>query len=251
MPDPLDLRGGFDIETPEQVAFRLERAGLGSRILAAAIDSAILAAVYTFVIIAFGATGALLAARLEMSEPAAWVIALLILLVTFLFWGYYIGFELAWNGQTPGKRLLGIRVVGDGGVPVSPGQVVVRNLLRFVDLQLLYAVGMISIFATRDEKRLGDLAAGTVVVSERRAPRPSVVPRGAPTASGRNLDPELLELLRDYWARSPELDSRTRWRIARDLANRLAEGLGREPVPSTRVEAELKEMTELVLGGRD
>jgi uncharacterized RDD family membrane protein YckC len=247
MSDPLDLRGDFAIETPEQVSFRLERAGLGSRILAAAIDTAILAALYFFVLIALGVAGAFLALADDPSKSSVWAIALMIALVTLLSWGYYIGFELAWNGQSPGKRLLGIRVVGDGGVPVAPGQVVVRNLVRFVDMQLAYAVGMIAIFATKEEKRLGDLAAGTVVVSERRERR-AAGPRGRATPSGRALDPDLLDVLRDYWARSPELDAATRWRIARDLANRLAEDLGREPVPSSRVEAELKEMTEIALG---
>jgi hypothetical protein len=115
-----------------------------------------------------------------------------------------------------------------------------------IDVQFAYAVGLIAMFASAEEKRLGDLAAGTVVVSERRRPRPSG-PRGAATPSGRSLDPRLLDLVRDYWARSPELDRRTRHRIARELANRLAEELGRPPVPGNRVVDELREMTELVL----
>jgi uncharacterized RDD family membrane protein YckC len=248
MSGSFDLGGGFDVETPEQVSFRLIRAGLGSRILAASIDTVILLVGYVFVAIGIFGTGAAIEAA--GGEFRGWHLAAAILVLTFLLWGYYIGFELAWNGQTPGKRLLGIRVVGDGGVPATPAQVVVRNLLRVIDLQFGYGIAMIAIFATREEKRLGDLAAGTVVVSERRR-APSAAARGMPTAAGRAVDPELLDVLRDYWARSAELDDVTRERIAGSLAKRLAAALGRPPGNPARAEAELREMTELVLGRRE
>jgi uncharacterized RDD family membrane protein YckC len=240
----LDLQGGFDVETPEQVAFRLERAGLGARSLAALVDTVILTVLYLMLVVGTGVGIGRLGVASE--EAPQWILAAMIVVFTFLIWAYYIGFELAWNGQTPGKRLLGIRVTGDGGVPVTPAQVVIRNLVRLIDVQFAYAVGLIAMFASREEKRLGDLAAGTVVVAERHRPRPAG-PRGAATSSGRSLDPRLLDLVRDYWARSPELDARTRYRIARELANRLAADLGRPPVVGNRVEDELREMTELVL----
>jgi uncharacterized RDD family membrane protein YckC len=242
--EDLDLHGGFDIETPEQVAFRLERAGMGARSLAALIDTVILGVLYVLGLVGAGVGAGWLGA-LEEDAPQ-WIVALAIVTFTFLIWAYYIGFELAWNGQTPGKRLLGIRVTGDRGLPVTPAQVVIRNLMRLIDVQFAYAVGLIAMFVSPKEKRLGDLAAGTVVVTERRRPRPSG-PRGAATSSGRTLDPRLLDLVRDYWARSPELDPRTRYRIARDLANRLAEELGRPPVPAHRAVDELREMTERLL----
>lgn len=247
MPDSLDLRGGFEVETPEQVAFRLERAGLGSRILAAMIDTVLLVVLYGVAAVGLvavvpdgGQAGA------DSESSALWMVGLFFLLLSFLMWAYYIGFELAWNGQTPGKRLLGIRVVADSGVPAAPGQIVIRNLLRLVDFQLFYAVAMVAIFATRDERRLGDLAAGTIVVSERR-PDAEVRPQGKPTAAGRALDPRLLDLVRNYWARAGALDHRTRWELAREVANRLAEALGRPPVPASQVESSLREMTALVL----
>ena len=241
---PLDLRGGFDVETPEQVAFRLERAGMGARSLAAIIDTLILAVLYFLGLIGAG-VGIGFFGAVEEDAPQ-WVIALMIVTFTFLIWAYYIGFELAWNGQTPGKRLMSIRVTGDRGVPVAPAQVVIRNLMRLIDVQFAYAVGLIAMFASSEEKRLGDMAAGTVVVSEKRRPRPSG-PRGAVTRSGRSVNPRLLDLLRDYWTRSPELDRETRYRIARDLASRLAAELGRPPVPESRVLEELHQMTEQVL----
>src|SRR5262249_14330778 len=87
-----------------------------------------------------------------------------------LFWGYFLIFEWLWNGQTPGKRAMGIRVVKDGGYPISFFDSVVRNLLRVVDCYFppfFFAVGIISIFVHPRHKRIGDLAARTVVVIER------------------------------------------------------------------------------------
>lgn len=160
---PLDL-GNFQVETPEQVAFRMERAGLGSRCIATIVDTTCLALLYLAVALA----SSFLFGVVPSGEAALAVLGVVIIVMTFLFWAYYIAFEIAWNGQTPGKRWVGIRVVEDGGAPASPGRIVIRNLLRFVDVQFGYGVGAIAIFATREEKRLGDLAAGTTVIRERR-----------------------------------------------------------------------------------
>ncbi|NNE44863.1 MAG: RDD family protein, partial [Gemmatimonadetes bacterium] len=150
----------------------------------------------------------------------------------------------AWNGQTPGKRAFEIRVVGDGGVPARPPQILVRNLLRFVDGQFGYAVGIIAIFASAEEKRLGDLAAGTIVVSERRRAPQVAVPM-TPNARGRALDPELLDVVRDYWRRAPQLDQEARARLSVDVGGRLAQGLG-QSVTGTLPEKELWDLTKLV-----
>jgi uncharacterized RDD family membrane protein YckC len=173
---PLDL-GSFRVETPEQVAFRMERAGLGTRCVATIVDTVCLAIAYTGVALA----SVLLFGAVERDEETALVLlGIVIVVMTFLVWGYYIAFEIAWNGQTPGKRWVGIRVVEDGGAPATAGRIVVRNLLRFVDMQFGYGVGAIAIFASKDEERLGDLAAGTTVIRERRperAPLPAAVER--------------------------------------------------------------------------
>ena len=242
---PLDLGGGFDIETPEQVAFRLERAGLGSRALATVADTAILLVLYLVLIAAALAAG-LSAEALAGEDATLWILGAILAIFTFLTWGYYIAFEAAWNGQTPGKRLVGIRVVGDGGMPVSIGQVVVRNLLRVVDFQFGYVVAVVAVFATSEEKRIGDLVAGTVVVSERRPGRPPPgsyrLGRARPLASHR-VSPRVLDLLRSWNERADDLDAETRSSLAHDLANRIAEETGLPPVSPERAEAALAEMT--------
>jgi len=91
-------------------------------------------------------------------------------LVTFaIFWGYYIVFEMAWNGQTPGKRWIGLRVIKVNGYPISLVDSTIRNLVRVVDfLPAYYGLGVIAMFANAQARRLGDFAAGTVVVKERK-----------------------------------------------------------------------------------
>lgn len=244
----IELRGGFDIETPEQVAFRMERAGLGTRAVAALIDTFILVVLYVALILTFFFfVGAVAGIDMLEEDSGSTIVAVLwaffLLLVMGLFEAYYIGFEAYWNGQSPGKRVLHIRVVADDGLPASFGKIVTRNLMRLIDMQASYAVGLIAMFVSPEEKRLGDIVAGTLVIRESR-PRPRAVMRlGEPTAAARNLDPELIELLRHYWQRSGAIDPKTRWRLARDVVNRLTDALGRPRVVASSVESGLHSMT--------
>src|SRR5215510_11634669 len=85
-----------------------------------------------------------------------------------LFWGYYIFFEMLWNGQTPGKRWVGLRVIRTDGTPITLSESFIRNLTRLVDfLPAAYGIGIISMFLDKQSRRLGDLAAGTLVVHDR------------------------------------------------------------------------------------
>lgn len=159
------------IDTPEQVALYFPLAGLGSRFLAAALDIAIQAAVTLLLIlvtaIVFSAIGT---SKLDnMSNTAAkWFVALLVLGYFTLIWGYYALFEAFRNGQTPGKRVLKIRVIKDSGRQITFFEALARNLLRVIDnLPGAYLTGVISILVTKQNKRLGDLVAGTIVVHER------------------------------------------------------------------------------------
>ena len=95
-----------------------------------------------------------------------WALALMIAVAFIVYWGYFVFFEMIMNGQSPGKRSQKIRVVKDGGGAITFTDVAVRNLLRVVDAQGVYAVGGICMFWTRKAQRFGDLAAGTVVVLE-------------------------------------------------------------------------------------
>lgn len=152
------------VATPEHVAFRFETAGLGSRFVAQLIDLLVL----TGVLVAVGLVGFGIALA---GQPLAGL--LLVLVAGFAaFWAYWIASEALWSGQTVGKRVLHLRVVDARGGPVTVGQAVIRNLLRIVDfLPWSYALGTVVMFGTVRSQRLGDLAAGTVVIRERTAVR--------------------------------------------------------------------------------
>jgi uncharacterized RDD family membrane protein YckC len=150
------------IDTPENIILEAEIAGFGSRCLAALIDYTIILGLL-FVLYAF-TLSAVIGSR---GSSTAVVIYIIIQFVIFL--GYHLIFEWAWNGQTLGKRWLGIRVVQTNGLPITVTAVLIRNILRLIDfLPLGYGVGLISLFVTRRTQRLGDLAARTVVIRERK-----------------------------------------------------------------------------------
>ena len=129
------------IETPEQTALEFAVAGIGSRFLAIFIDvliqsGATIAAMFVFMVIS---------ASLAMggSKAGQWALAFFLLFYFLLYFGYYALFEIIWNGQTPGKRRIGIRVIKDDGRPLTPAESIGRNLMRIVDWPLaFYGVGI-------------------------------------------------------------------------------------------------------------
>ena len=133
----------------------------------------------------------------------AWAVAVVVLMQFAVLWGYYVLFEALADGRTPGKRLQRLRVVRDGGYSVTFGASAVRNLMRIVDMQpvLMYGVGMVSVLVSKSGKRLGDMAAGTIVVKEEFvhqpvAPPPTVAGPGggrAPHAAALRAEFDLLE----------------------------------------------------------
>jgi uncharacterized RDD family membrane protein YckC len=156
----------LQIDTPENVTFDYDVAGIGSRFLSALVDTLL---ILLLQVIVFG-TLILLAGMdgLFSSDAPTWMIAVLSLVAFVFFWGYYIFFEILWNGQTPGKRMVGLRVIRVDGMPVTAVEVVIRNLVRLIDLlPTAYGVGVITMFVNEKSRRLGDLAAGTVVVHDR------------------------------------------------------------------------------------
>ncbi len=170
-----DFADQLTIDTPEQVELHFPVASVGSRLLAVLADSfvqgvaALLLAVVVFAI--FAAAPGLLqhgaAHAVRGGSAQNWFFAGVILVQFLLVWGYFSLFEAFWNGQTPGKRLLHIRVIGDSGRPVTFWEALARNLLRVIDiLPTLYLVGLITMLCNRQSKRLGDLLAGTLVVHE-------------------------------------------------------------------------------------
>ena len=111
----------------------------------------------------------------SLSGAPKWVYAVMILLLFLIFAGYFAFFEWIWNGQTPGKRWLKLRVIREDGRPITFWEAAVRNLLRSFDMMPIpfYSVGLISVFSTTRDQRIGDMVAGTVVVREREAEAPA------------------------------------------------------------------------------
>ncbi len=161
--EPLDK---LTIDTPEQTALEFPLAGIGSRFLAMTIDTAIqlVAFFILFLILAI----AVPTLRSFGSIAPQWAIAFLIVAGFLIYYGYFAFFEAAWNGQTPGKRYAQLRVMKDDGRPINAYDAIARNLLRIVDqLPVFYGVAIISVFLSKQNKRLGDFVAGTVVVHEK------------------------------------------------------------------------------------
>jgi uncharacterized RDD family membrane protein YckC len=160
-----------EVVTAEKVPFRYRVAGLGSRLLAWLVDALIVCSLLV--------AGAVVFIVLEVGR-AGLGLALIVLWAFVLRWGYFLAFEWLWRGQTPGKRLLGIRVIRSDGTGVSFAQAAVRNVVRLVDaLPFFYALGFAVAAGNRERRRLGDLAAGTLTVHvERRAPPLRAVQEG-------------------------------------------------------------------------
>jgi uncharacterized RDD family membrane protein YckC len=154
------------IRTPEGIEFTLPLAGPVSRMLALSVDLA--------VIVTLGLVlEKVLAPLLVLGEDVAQAIQVVVFFVISLI--YVTVAEWTWRGQTVGKRLLRLRVVDARGLRLEPSQVIVRNLMRFLDfLPGLYLVGGVACILSRNRQRLGDLAAGTVVVRTRDVSRPDL-----------------------------------------------------------------------------
>ena len=168
------MERSIEVATGESVAFSFELAGLGSRFVAVGIDLAIQIGVLVAALVVFGFVGTLLGPT--AAPPGKTARAVLIAIAAFalfaLFFGYFIVFEAAWAGRTPGKRLLGIRVVRDGGFPVDPTSAVVRNVVRILEFGLgFYALSAIATLVSPENRRFGDMAAGTIVVRDGRYER--------------------------------------------------------------------------------
>ena len=223
---PPDYRQHLEVETPEHVVLDLEIAGIGSRALAAILDMLILAGSTIGVLV-------LLAILAGYGVTVGRVGQALLLLGGFVSWtGCFILFEGVRGGQTPGKRMTGIRVAMDTGHPVTLSAAAVRNLVRWADfLPPPYLIGMLLVAFQPRGKRLGDLVAGTVVVRDRPAEAPVFRRAATPSVDAPSI-PELgdaeFRLLSQFEARQLALTPAARSRLATELAARL----GSEPAPA-------------------
>jgi uncharacterized RDD family membrane protein YckC len=233
----------LSIETPELVAIDMYVAGIGSRFVALLVDYLIWLATLLTLIFLISLLDPSLSHFARLGRK--WATALFILIPFLMYWGYFTLFEAFWNGRTPGKRVVKIRVIQCSGRGIGLFESMTRNFLRIVDqFPLVYAVGVISILLTRQNQRLGDLAAGTLVVHEREnLPESSAVAGARILTAGvfepqgpqeqrigslvlspesiRRLEIADLEVLEGFLARRFDFSLETR----AELANRIAEAI--------------------------
>lgn len=229
---------GYRLNTPEAVSVTYDIAGIGTRFLAAAIDYAIsfvlLIAIVVGVLALYGIPGGSETTALILGATAVFI----------LFFGYFAIFETLWNGQTPGKRLLRIRVIKTSGYPIGFLDSAIRNLVRVIDLLPgLYGVGVLTMFISSTSRRLGDYAAGTIVVKERRfdvadlvPTAPSPVPATEPARGA--LDSEELEwdlealsaqdlrMIGEFIRRAPTLTPVARRSVGDEIAQHISARIG-------------------------
>ncbi|HEY2824359.1 MAG TPA: stage II sporulation protein M, partial [Gemmatimonadales bacterium] len=221
-PAPSSFARRVAVETPEHVVIELELAGMGSRAAAALYDSLII-----FVLVVLITVGLALA-RAIGARFGNWFSAVWILTSFATLWGYFMIYEGLQSGRTPGKRRLGIRVVMDTGHPITFQAAAVRNLIRLVDVQpgVSYLIGLIAGLFHSQNKRLGDMVAGTIVVRD----RPDdmglgfAVPAADVVQSVELGPPELTDdefrLLAQFLERAEHLGEDVRQRFLHDLTDR-------------------------------
>lgn len=213
---PLDTT--LRLVSPENIAFEFRLAGPAQRSLAFVIDALVIVAVGVALLIPFivaGAVGQLL-------------LGFYLVALFFLWWGYGAAMETFNNGQTLGKLALGLRTVSQTGLSINVSQAILRNLLRAIDVAPPFYPGLVAMACNRRLQRLGDLAAGTVVVIDRRW-RPPAPPQAFGglnftadlVPAGFRPDPVLAEALADYVARRPMLSPGRRQELAAIPAARL------------------------------
>jgi uncharacterized RDD family membrane protein YckC len=218
------------IETPEQTSLEFPLAGIGSRFLAVALDMLL----QIGILIILGLLWALVnSLGFGLVKVRQYTLAILIFVAFAVEFGYFATFETLWNGQTPGKRWTHLRVIQDSGRPISAYDAILRNLLRIVDnLPSLYAIGIVTMLISKENKRVGDYAAGTVVVHEKPlqgvaaiwsvGAAPGQAVSAAPTGQ---LTSDELQLVETFFERRVSLDPDVRRSMARQIAQRLGDRL--------------------------
>ncbi|MFO7947139.1 MAG: RDD family protein [Armatimonadota bacterium] len=242
-------RDVITIRTPEQIEIEYELAGLGSRFVACLLDTLIVTVGMAVLVLAAWLLFTFFAGTSLLRLIPAVIIGISGLLAYVL---YYIICEMQMEGQSPGKRATGLRVIRDDGRPISLADSVIRNLVRIADfLPGSYFVGIISVWFSRYSRRLGDYAAGTIVVKERTTAAPQPPPAGVHSelsALDRSLLPKIsmltdedIRAARRFMDRREGLDPQTRGRLAQRisqaLSSRIDVSTSRWPGPEQFIES--------------
>jgi uncharacterized RDD family membrane protein YckC len=252
----------LNIETPELVSIEMPLAGIGSRFIALLIDTLIWGA---GLLVLWGAGVLLLPGIGAFSRISAqWAMAIYLFSLFVLNWGYFTLFEAFWNGRTPGKRIARIRVIQRSGRAIGLFESMARNFVRYIDaIPFFYAVGIVAVFSTRQHQRLGDLAAGTLVVRDREPETPLWGESGSRTFTAQLFAPSApipephtaltlpmhgiaklsaadLEVLEGFFARRLDMSMATRQALAQRIAAAIQAKSGLEQPAGASVETFLE-----------
>jgi uncharacterized RDD family membrane protein YckC len=252
----------LSIDTPELVAIEMPLAGIGSRFIALLVDYLI----WFAGLLVLGLLATFLMPGIEAFSKisAQWATAIYIFIIFLLNWGYFTLFEAFWNGRTPGKRVARIRVIQRSGRAIGLFESMARNLVRYVDqVPFFYGVGVIAMFVTKQHQRLGDLAAGTLVVRDREQEAPLWGESGARTFTAQIFAPSApapephqafslpvngiarlstgdLEVLEGFFARRLDMSLETRQALAARIASAIQAKSGLEPPAGASTETFLE-----------
>ncbi|ADE54243.1 RDD family protein [Coraliomargarita akajimensis] len=205
------------IQTPEGVEFVHQLASPVARFIALAIDVSATWAILSILSITVTLMG-------WISRDMAMAFYILLYFVVCI--GYYILLEMLWRGQTLGKRVMRLRVIDSSGLKLRPNQLILRNLMRFVDsLPILYFLGGACALLSRKSQRLGDYAAGTVVIRQRELHPPKLS----------ELSSELYNSFRDH----PRLEAQLRQKVSPEHSELVLQALRRrdemDPIERTKL----------------
>ncbi len=237
-------------------------AGIGSRFIALLVDYLIWTA--GALVLVFLMAFLLPATEMFSHVSAQWAVAIIVFVIFLVQWGYFTLFEAFWNGRTPGKRVARIRVIQRSGRAIGLFESMARNFIRYVDqFPGFYLVGIICVFVTKQHQRLGDLAAGTLVVRDRveetpmwgesgtrtftapsfAAPAPPPEPHTAitvPATGIAKLSSADLEVLESFFSRRLDMALPTREALATRIAAAIQAKSGLEPPSGSSVETFLE-----------
>lgn len=207
---PLDR--SLVVTTPEHVTIEFPLAGLGSRYAALLLDLVVMFVIWMTPVLLLALLGGL-------GIGGSWATGLLVLWSFLVLWGYSFLYEAFRDGQTPGKRMLAIRTVMDGGYPVTVRAAAIRGLLRIIDIQpgATCLFGGFSMLLSAQHKRLGDHAAGTVVVRELPIEFPDVQETATTDAAAPRFDDRLFTALETFAERQGSLSHAAALKLARPL----------------------------------
>jgi uncharacterized RDD family membrane protein YckC len=215
-------------QTPESVELEFVLAGLGNRIYALSIDYLIWSSILLIVLLVWAFIVTQLV-WLQVDPIRQWVWAIQLLMLFAVYVGYFVLFETFWRGQTPGKRYVKIRVIREDGRNVGIQQSILRALLRPIDD--LFCLGLFLILFSKQEKRLGDWVAGTILVQEGQAindrtittspAATDLVERLIETGKIAAITPDEFATIRKYLYRYPSLDRQTRDVVSDRLSHQL------------------------------